>query len=390
MKYNMLELFKGTGSVGKVFKKEFNIISVDLDPIYNPTIQTDILNWDYKKINMIPDFIWASPPCNTFSPLAYPLKERDTQTAEPRSERAKTGTKILYKTLEIIHYFKKLNPNLLFVIENPEGMMRKDKKIKQLLLNNTLYCLYGDERRKSTDFFSNFPLNLKEGTKCPNQTKSVEYLPLKERYKIPSKLIKHIKDEFFKNYNKIKGGSINKNVEEVEEVIEEPMGDDDIRQYLPTAKIITYDELNKYRNIEQILNNPTDYLIILYRNSPSRGHWVCLLKYNDTIEFFDPYGLEPDKELKWESCSTNQKLGQGYEKLTELLNNTDRNVIYNPIKYQKVDGDINTCGRHCVFRILHLLKYNYSLPQYYFKMKELKDKYSVDYDYIVASYIDKI
>ena len=88
-KYNLLEMFKGTGSVGKVFK-DFNIISLDLDPIYTPTIETDILDWNYQKFfkesKFKPDFIWASPPCNTFSPLAYPLKERDTKTAEPKSE----------------------------------------------------------------------------------------------------------------------------------------------------------------------------------------------------------------------------------------------------------------------------------------------------------------
>ena len=47
----LLEIFKGTGSVGKVAKKmEFNdIVSIDFDPIYTPTIETDILNWDYKS-----------------------------------------------------------------------------------------------------------------------------------------------------------------------------------------------------------------------------------------------------------------------------------------------------------------------------------------------------
>ena len=103
----LLELFKGSGSVGKVaVKVGYSVVSVDLDPIYTPDIETDILEWDYKKVDFIPDYIWASPPCNTFSPLTYPLKERDTKTAKPFSERAKIGTKILYKTLEIINYFK--------------------------------------------------------------------------------------------------------------------------------------------------------------------------------------------------------------------------------------------------------------------------------------------
>jgi site-specific DNA-cytosine methylase len=204
-KYKMLELYKGTGSVGKVGKKYFNeIISLDFDEKSKATITTDILDWNYKdfhkETNFIPDFIWASPPCNTFSSLSYPLKERNPKTAEPYSDRAKNGTKILYMTIDIINFFLKLNPNLLFVIENPKGMMRKDKRIKRMNRETTLYCLYGDKRRKPTDFFSNFQLKLKQETKCKCKTVGVVELPLNERYKIPSKLINHILKRFIEMY----------------------------------------------------------------------------------------------------------------------------------------------------------------------------------------------
>lgn len=205
--YKLLELFKGTGSVGKVANKMgMNVISLDNMKKYEPDILTDILDWDYKKFHgetgYIPDFIWASPPCNTFSTLAYAFKERDTKTAEPFSERAKIGTKILYKTLQIIQYFMKLNPNLLFVIENPRGMMRLDKKMKRLMRETTLYCLYGDEKRKPTDFFSNIQLDLEDPKqKCPNKPIPVKYFCLNQRYAIPSKLIKSILEQLINEYD---------------------------------------------------------------------------------------------------------------------------------------------------------------------------------------------
>lgn len=195
----LLELFKGTGSVGKVAKKlGYEVISLDFDPIYTPDIETDILYWNYKEFykttKFVPDFIWASPPCNTFSKLAYPLKERNTKTAEPYSDRAKEGTQILYQTLKIIRFFQKKNPKLKFVIENPRAMMRLDEKMKKLTLNSTNYCLYGDKRIKPTDFFSNMNLELKnpKENKCKRETVGVVDLPLNERYKIPSKIIRHI------------------------------------------------------------------------------------------------------------------------------------------------------------------------------------------------------
>ena len=209
-KYKLLELFKGTGSVGKVaHRMNMDVQSLDVESKYEPNVLVDILEWDYKKWvrdnNFVPDFIWASPPCNTYSPLVYPLKERDPKTAEPFSDRAKVGTQILYKTLQIIKYFQKINPKLLFVIENPRGMMRNDKQIKKLDLNNTLYCLYNDFKRKSTDFFTNVPngLKLKQGTKCPDPDKIIEVSKLdsiEKRYSIPYALIKQILSRMIEEY----------------------------------------------------------------------------------------------------------------------------------------------------------------------------------------------
>jgi site-specific DNA-cytosine methylase len=205
----LLELFKGTGSVGKEAKKlGYSVVSLDNLEKYKPDILTDILKWDYKKWsednNYIPDYIWASPPCNTYSPLVYPLKERCPKTAKPYSERAKTGTKILYKTLEIINYFKSKNPKLLYVIENPRGMMRKDSRMKKLpYLSTTYYCYYGDNRRKPTDFWSNYPLGLIEVLEPCEDYVKIQDIPLNDRYKIPAKLVKQIIYNAVKKIKKI-------------------------------------------------------------------------------------------------------------------------------------------------------------------------------------------
>ena len=202
-KFNLLELFKGTGSVGKVAKDNFNIISLDYDNKFTPDINIDILNWDYKKhykdTNFLPNVIWASPPCNTFSPLAYALKERNITNANPISERAQQGTNILYKTLEIIQFYKKKNPNLLYIIENPLGMMRRDRKMKKIpFMTLTYYCFYQDNRYKPTNFWSNFELKLKTGKpkECfKNGRKLVRVardIPLRDRYIIPHLLVEDI------------------------------------------------------------------------------------------------------------------------------------------------------------------------------------------------------
>lgn len=69
-KGRLLELFKGTGSVGHVFEHNgYKVTSLDFERKWKPDICTDILKWDYKKAFKPGDFevIWASPPCTEYS-----------------------------------------------------------------------------------------------------------------------------------------------------------------------------------------------------------------------------------------------------------------------------------------------------------------------------------
>ena len=88
--------------------------------------------------------------------------------------------------------------------------------------------------------------------------------------------------------------------DDVKELIESPMSDGDLRKILgKDLKVIRYSELAPLRSLEQLLPRPKDHCIILYETQPGVGHWVALLKYNGSYEFFDPYGIYPDDELNW-------------------------------------------------------------------------------------------
>ena len=171
----VLELFSGTGSVGKNAKKRgYKVISVDSDIDSKADIKVDILDWDYKSLNLKPDFIWASPPCGSFSNMAM--------TSNKNSK---------------IRQRSRHTPSM--------------KKLKPYSTAYTYYCLYADNRKKPTDFFNNFDLDLKKG-KC-RALVSVQQvrtgtmggvrdeaaarlgkvgIPLCERYKIPQKLLDDI------------------------------------------------------------------------------------------------------------------------------------------------------------------------------------------------------
>lgn len=141
----------------------------------------------------------------------------------------------------------------------------------------------------------------------------------------------------------------------LKKAIATPLSDSDIHDYLPSAKIIKYNELNKYPTIDDLLPNTKEYCFILYESSPNSGHWTCVSKPRDNIvEYFDSYGGPPDNPMKWTSENIRIGLGEGEKILSKLFNECSEEVVYNKIKYQKEDIDIADCGRWCVLRILRM------------------------------------
>lgn len=182
---------------------------------------------------------------------------------------------------------------------------------------------------------------------------------------------------------------------EIKQEIMKPLSDDDIRSFLgKDFTILKYSKLKKFKNIDQIL--PTNYstAIILYEHRPNEGHWCAISKYPDKknknksiIELFDPYGNRDRDIVKWNDKDTNKMLGVGHNYLTELFHNSPHTPIHNDFKYQATGDDINSCGKHCVFRLCMLLKHNLALKDYEKFMKKLKKPTNLNYDEIVSTLV---
>lgn len=141
---NVLELFSGTGSVGKCCKEiGWEVVSLDID--VRADIVCDILEWDYKiypKNHFT--MIWASPPCDEYSCMNFcrPEKVCDLESAD----------KLVLKTLEIIDYF---NP-IVWFIENPQtGTLKNRPFMKDLNFIDVDYCMFDWAIRKRTRIWTN-------------------------------------------------------------------------------------------------------------------------------------------------------------------------------------------------------------------------------------------
>ena len=109
-----LELFCGSGSVGRVLKAwGYEVVSLDIDPRRGADICVDILKWNYRAA--FPsghfDLVAASPPCTEYSAVKH-KGPRDLKGAD----------KIVRRTLRVIHYF---NPRIWWVETPKYGLLAR-------------------------------------------------------------------------------------------------------------------------------------------------------------------------------------------------------------------------------------------------------------------------
>ena len=65
---HLLELFSGTGSIGKVFAAAgWRVTSVDLETRFNPTCCMNVLDFEPNMVEGHVDLLRGSPPCTHYS-----------------------------------------------------------------------------------------------------------------------------------------------------------------------------------------------------------------------------------------------------------------------------------------------------------------------------------
>jgi len=171
---NILELFAGNRSIGNVADSYgMNVFSVDWELLPKIDLVKDIGKLKISDIPFIPDLIWASPDCTTYS-IAGLRAHRNG--INPKSEYAKKCDLVNIHFISLIKKWLKINPNMVFFIENPRGMYRKMPFIQKFNRYTVWYCQYGDARAKPTDIFTNSKTWIPR-PECHNGNKNCHHTP---------------------------------------------------------------------------------------------------------------------------------------------------------------------------------------------------------------------
>lgn len=131
------------------------------------------------------------------------------------------------------------------------------------------------------------------------------------------------------------------------------------------ANVLTYSDLKSMSDGQFSSLLP---MIVLYEVCDEYGHWICVFKNDEGINFFDSLGIIPDDEL--------DLFENGYKPLLlkliynhSIKNNID--IIYNHRCLQKNKPYINTCGRYCILRLKFKDMYNDDFLSLFDKAKKV-------------------
>jgi len=118
--------------------------------------------------------------------------------------------------------------------------------------------------------------------------------------------------------------------------------------------IVKYSDLGNYQSIEELVKGG----IVLYYpiQSKTSGHYCALfLKDAKSLYYFDSYGLTITGDILFSEylMSDENKTVRHY--LPDLIQNFKQRggtILINPYRFQSMNGDISTCGRHSAIRLL--------------------------------------
>jgi hypothetical protein len=177
----------------------------------------------------------------------------------------------------------------------------------------------------------------------------------------------------------------------VKQRIKTPLTDADLERHtgIKVGDVIKYSDLDNYKDITDLLPTDKSSKVILIEEKFNSGHWVCIMPYGKTIEFFNSYGGKWDTDWRFINKMTRLILGQERNELTRLMDKAKKEgweTVFNSQRFQKLDGKIQTCGRWCVFRI-EMMKMSYTLKEFQdFVNKQVKEQGEKP-DFLVSKWV---
>lgn len=141
----------------------------------------------------------------------------------------------------------------------------------------------------------------------------------------------------------------------------------EIRRFFEgNVNIISYEDLFHIESINEIFDENNRVILFYPVESKFSGHYVALWKNNENyISYYDPYGMTPMEDINHSSYLLRNKYNAySLPYLFRKFRKAGGVVDINNFRNQEIKQSINTCGRHCMIRLLHKHLNHYEYNQY--------------------------
>ena len=143
----ILDLFAGKG--GELRRPMIEALgheytTLDIDTSFGCDITANIMNFEDLGVY---DFVWASPPCETWSVSSIGHHWNIDNT--PKTRKAEYMVELVKHTINLLQVTAKT----AWIIENPRGKLRKMPFMQDIPRSTVTYCRYGMDVMKPTDIW---------------------------------------------------------------------------------------------------------------------------------------------------------------------------------------------------------------------------------------------
>jgi len=159
---HMLEFFAGEATVSEAFNRHsFRTRSIDNDPNSRATDRVDFMNLKWENVGTLPDVIWISTPCFTYSYLGAGKHRCPKEDQFARTPQAHQQDKYLARILWFLTWVISKKDHMIVVFENPVGLLSEMPMMRQIIQKLSMrrvkvhYCAFGRKDKKPTNLWTN-------------------------------------------------------------------------------------------------------------------------------------------------------------------------------------------------------------------------------------------
>ena len=126
----------------------------------------------------------------------------------------------------------------------------------------------------------------------------------------------------------------------IQQVKRTPVTIEFLRSRVPRGvKVIDYRRLPAQRS--KLFENEKPVIVLIPKKDQKLGHFVCLVPWKRSIEYFSSLGNSPTTEL--------EMLDEAKEKMMRILGN---NYTYNRVALQQTKYTVQDCASWCIARVM--------------------------------------